>query len=96
MLPALRPGDWVIVEAAARRSRPFRPGDVVLVPDPRDTRRVLVKRLVRLTAAGDAWVEGDNPAESTDSRQFGEVRAADIVGRAVFRYHPLSRFGRVR
>lgn len=96
MLPALHPGDWVVVEAAARRGRPFRPGDVVLVPDPRDARRVLVKRLIRLTADGDAWVEGDNPAESTDSRQFGQVRAADIVGRALFRYHPLSRIGRVR
>ncbi len=96
MLPALCPGDWVIVEAMTRASRPVRTGDVVLVPDPRDSRRMLVKRVVRMSEENHAWIEGDNPAESTDSRQFGPVRAGDIVGRVIFRYHPIGRIGRVR
>lgn len=96
MLPCLHPGDWVIVETATRARRPLRTGDVVLVPDPRDARRMLVKRVVHLGEGDRAWLEGDNPAESTDSRQFGPVRAHDIVGRVIFRYHPIGRLGRVR
>jgi hypothetical protein len=38
---------------------------------------------------------GDNRGASTDSRDFGPVRAADILGTAVARYWPLARAGRL-
>ncbi len=96
MLPCLHPGDWVVVETATRASRPIRAGDVVLVPDPRDVGRMLVKRVVRLDPGGRVWIEGDNPGQSTDSRQFGPVRVEDVAGRVLFRYYPPRRIGRVR
>ena len=36
---------------------------------------------------------GDNRTDSKDSRYFGPVPQSDIVGRADFRYWPLSRAG---
>ncbi len=35
---------------------------------------------------------GDHRSDSTDSRVFGFVRRADIIGRAVVRYWPISSF----
>lgn len=72
MLPALRPGEVVLV-VPARLRRP-RPGDVVVVIDPREPELATVKRAVRWTDDG-LVVHGDNPAASTDSRIFGPVPA---------------------
>jgi len=42
------------------------------------------------------FLMGDNRGASTDSRDFGPVRAEDILGTAVVRYWPPSRAGRLR
>ena len=42
---------------------------------------------------GQVWLMGDNRTDSKDSRYFGPVPRSDIVGRADFRYWPLSRTG---
>ena len=44
---------------------------------------------------GELFVLGDNRAASTDSRDFGPVAAAAIIGTAVVRYWPLGRAGRL-
>jgi signal peptidase I len=43
--------------------------------------------------AGEYYVLGDNRAESKDSRSFQGVADEQIIGRAVFRFWPLSGFG---
>ena len=88
MAPALRPGDWIIVDRQAYRRRMPRRGDVVLARDPRDPSRELVKRVDRVDLHGDAWLLGDNEAESTDSRTFGSVPTDAIAGRVRWRYWP--------
>ena len=35
------------------------------------------------------WLEGDNPLNSTDSRQYGPVPWALLQGRALFKVQPL-------
>lgn len=90
MRPALEPGDRLVL-LAARRARP---GDLVGVADPRRPSRLLVKRVVERTSAGYT-VAGDNEAASTDSRHFGTVRASGLRGRAVYRYAPEHRRGRL-
>jgi len=74
MLPTYVPGETV---TAVRRWRAVRVGDVVVVRDPRVPSRWLLKRCV--ARAGDALdVRGDNLDASTDSRDFGPIRARDV------------------
>jgi signal peptidase I len=50
----------------------------------------------RVVPVGQVFVLGDNRGFSNDSRSFGFVPFSDIVGRAWFRYWPLSEIGPVR
>ena len=74
MLPTLVPGQVVM---ATRRWRPVRVGDVVVVPDPRDHGRLVVKRVAR-RHGGLLELVGDNPEFSTDSRVFGPVPTSAV------------------
>lgn len=91
MLPSLRPGDRLVV---VRRLGPVRAGDVVMAPDPRTPSRELVKR-VAWTEPRGVDLRGDDPTASTDGRSFGRVPADSIRWRAVARYWPLERAGRI-
>lgn len=95
MRPTLEPGDWLLADPDAYARIPPAVGDLVLVPDPRQPERLLVKRV----AAADGrslLVAGDAPEASTDSRAFGPVDPASVEGRPWFRYWPPRRIGRVR
>ena len=89
MLPSFEPGDRLLAVEGLR----IRPGHVVAVTDPRDSRRLLVKR-VRRAYGGVLEVRGDNESASTDSREFGPVRRSEVRGRVVYRYSPPERAGR--
>jgi nickel-type superoxide dismutase maturation protease len=89
MEPALRAGDWIVVTSL---SRPPRVGEVVLVRDPRDQENLMLKRVAGV-AGTTCTVLGDRPEESTDSRTFGPVPLANVLGRALFRYGPIGRIG---
>ena len=74
MLPDFVPGERV---TAMRRWRHVRPGDVVVLRDPRDAHHWLLKRCVsRVGTRLD--VRGDNAGPSTDSRAFGLVEEASV------------------
>ncbi len=96
MGPALKPGDWLLVDPLAYRERAPSVGDVVVAVDPRDPGRLLVKRVHRLTDDGHLELRGDAPDASTDSRTFGPLPASAVLGRAWARYWPLARLGRIR
>ncbi len=96
MLPGLHPGDWVLVDPDAFARRRPREGDLIVVPDPRDENRWLVKRVGSVDQEGRLQLAGDSPDRSTDSRVFGAVDPATVRGRAWARYWPPSRLGRVR
>jgi nickel-type superoxide dismutase maturation protease len=96
MLPLLRPGDWLLLDPDAYRRRPPRPGELVVVRDPREPARLLAKRVVAEEPDGRLDLAGDNPGQSTDSRTFGPVPAASVLGRPWVRYWPPRRWGRVR
>jgi nickel-type superoxide dismutase maturation protease len=96
MVPSLLPGDRLLVESRSYQGRPPRPGEVVLAADPRKPERELIKRVETVDeAAASADLRGDAPEASTDSREFGTVPLSEIRWRAVFRYWPPQRAGRL-
>jgi nickel-type superoxide dismutase maturation protease len=85
MAPSFSSGERVVVNRAVYWFRRPRAGDVVLVRDPRETDRLLIKRIERV-ADGHYAVVGDNPDASTDSRAFGLVPRELVLGKVWFRY----------
>lgn len=90
MWPGLEAGDKLLVVG----TRHVKPGEVVVVPDPRLPSRLVVKRVVE-RLADTVVVRGDNPHASTDSRTYGPVAVHAVRGRAVYRYSPANRRGRI-
>jgi len=90
MLPTLHPGDRLVVVRFGKSLR----GDLVALRDPSRPARFLVKRVTEI-GPGGLDVRGDNEAASRDSRSFGTVPASDVLGRAVYRYFPPARVGRL-
>lgn len=72
MAPTYREGERL---TALRRWRRVRVGDVVVVADPREPSRWLLKRCVARSGSR-LELRGDNPGASTDSRDFGPVEEA--------------------
>jgi phage repressor protein C with HTH and peptisase S24 domain len=75
MLPTLHEGQLLLI----RRGR-FATGDVVLFVHEGLEK---IKRVA--SAEGErVLVLGDNPAESTDSRHFGQLPATSVVGKVIW------------
>lgn len=86
MAPSFSPDERVVVNKLAYRFSQPRAGDLVVVRDPREPERLLLKRIGG-AAGDDRWlVLGDNAGSSTDSRDFGPVERELIVGKVWFRY----------
>ena len=87
MMPALRPGDWLL----AWRTRRVRPGQVVLAWHPQRPGLLLVKRAA-WREDGGWWLASDNPAAgAVDSARFGLVAPGQIVAVVLLRYWPPGR-----
>jgi nickel-type superoxide dismutase maturation protease len=90
MAPALQPGDRVVV----RKGRSVRRGDIVAASDPGQPARSVLKRVADVGEKG-VFLLGDNPGHSTDSRQWGPVPITSVQGKAIYRYAPPARAGRL-
>ncbi len=93
MTPQLRPGEWLLVDPEGYAHRSPRAGELVVVPDPREEQRWLIKRVAAVAPDGDLFVVGDATEHSTDSRAFGAVPPGRVIGRPWARYWPLRRAG---
>ena len=83
MSPTVRHGDRLLVRRVTRGGA-VRPGAVVLARFPSRPELLVVKRVARAVPGG-AWVLGDNPLVTDDSRAFGR---AVPVGRVLARLWP--------
>ena len=88
MFPLLQAGDEVLVDMRAFRRHPPRVGDVVVVRHPHRAELKMVKRVTAVFPDNQYHVTGDNPAASTDSRDFGAVTLEHILGRVTSRFGP--------
>lgn len=73
MLPTYRPGQTVIINT----TRNFKVGDVVVAFF---HGREVLKRITDIKD-GHVYLEGDNPKESTDSRECGWLIDRHVVGK---------------
>ena len=101
MRPALEPGDWLLVDPTTHHWP--RRGAIVVVRQPASgllvVKRVAARPGDTLSVAGhrvqlgptEAWLLGDAPAVSVDSRIYGPVTLDHLVGRAWLRYGPMGR-----
>jgi nickel-type superoxide dismutase maturation protease len=90
MAPTLEPGDHILVW----RTGSVHPGDIVAASDPSRPGRAVLKRVVEAGPAG-VFLLGDNAEHSTDSRQYGPVPITSVQGRAIYRYAPPARAGKL-
>lgn len=102
MEPTLLPGDRLYVERPEPGFPPLRRGEIVVIEDPQEPTRWLVKRVARTPQdRGDAegppvppgtlYLTGDNARGSRDSRTFGAVPIAHVIGIVRERYWPTAR-----
>lgn len=88
MAPRLPSGSLIVAHPIDEATR-LRVGDVVVARRPDRPDLEIVKRIHAIDAGGAIFLAGDNPASSTDSRQFGAVQRRDIMARVGWRYWPL-------
>jgi len=77
MLPLLKEGDEVLVNVGVRAGV----GDIVIARHPHNEKIEMVKRVAGIYDGKYYSLLGDNPEESTDSREFGLVEERLIIGR---------------
>ena len=68
------------------------PGDIVTKPTRRTQREGILDRSLpenQVVPDGHLWIEGDNPWNSSDSRNYGAIPASLIVGRVLVRLWPI-------
>ncbi len=85
MLPLLVPGSEVLINPLAYRQHRPQPGDLVVAYHPRQPDLRLIKWVVSVDDEG-CFLQGLNAAASTDSREFGTVPWARVVGQVVCRF----------
>lgn len=99
MMPAILPGERVLVDTLAYRWELPQRDDIVLANHPERPGLVMLKRIAavqddevqgRRLNEDEYWLLGDTPEFSTDSRELGPVRKRDLVGRAWWVYWPAN------
>ena len=93
MEPALRAGDWLLVDPLAYEAQNPQAGELVVARDPRAPQRWLVKRVAEVRPEGTLNLVGDHPAHGVEDLR--EVPAGALLGRPWLRYWPPERAGRL-
>uniref|UniRef100_A0A023FGV3 Mitochondrial inner membrane protease subunit n=1 Tax=Amblyomma cajennense TaxID=34607 RepID=A0A023FGV3_AMBCJ len=104
MEPTITTNDILITEHLSVINNSIRRGDIVVAKCPNNPKQNICKRVVAVHGddliyrsrrqripKGHVWLEGDNKANSTDSRSYGPVPVGLIRGRAVCRVYPYKR-----
>ena len=81
MLPILHPGDEILIDPFAYQKSLPQVGDLVVATHPHQDKLTIVKRVSAVNDYGKCFLTGDNLSASTDSRQWGEIAATDLIGK---------------
>lgn len=77
MLPTLQPDQLIIF---VRTKKNLKSGDIIIF---KHDGLEKVKRVTEV-ARDTLSVAGDNPAESTDSRHFGDIPSSSVLGKLIW------------
>ncbi|XP_037082495.1 mitochondrial inner membrane protease subunit 1-like [Pollicipes pollicipes] len=100
MEPTISSHDVIVTEKISPLRQRIAAGDIVVVRSPSSPRHNICKRVTavagervgargqHLVPRGHLWLEGDNAANSNDSRSFGAVPAGLVRGRALLKLWP--------
>ncbi len=80
MLPTLKPGQDILSFNWAYLGNKPKIGDIVVM---RLDGKEIVKRIQKVDGR-KIFIEGDNPLQSTDSRQIGPIDISQITGKVVY------------
>ena len=94
MEPTLHDGDWLLVDPAAFATRAPRIAELVVVDDPRQPGRWLIKRVATINPDDTLALAGDHPAHATKD-DLAAVPASAVMGRPWLRYWPPRRLARL-
>lgn len=86
MLPLLKPEEEVLIYLRFHHHQSLNVGDIVVAKHPHRNDLQIIKRVDFISEEGKLFLRGDNPEESTDSRQFGMVCLEEIIGRVTCRF----------
>uniref|UniRef100_A0A061RXL1 Mitochondrial inner membrane protease subunit 1 n=1 Tax=Tetraselmis sp. GSL018 TaxID=582737 RepID=A0A061RXL1_9CHLO len=104
-------GSLIVRENLTSRFCENKQGDVVVACNPLDVRHQICKRVIGLPGdsifsprkeqltvvpPGHVWLQGDNLNNSRDSREYGPVPEALILGRVVYQVWPVKQLGAVK
>lgn len=84
MKPAFKPGEHLLINKVIYKIKKPQRGDVIVLRDPRDARRLLLKRISEIQ--NEAFEVISDNIDGSDSRTFGAVNGENIIGKVFFRY----------
>ena len=85
MIPLLQPGEEILFDPKAYRHSLPQVGDIVVAQHPYQAKQI-VKRVTLVLEDGSCFLEGDNSDASTDSRFYGFIPLAKILGRVTCKF----------
>ena len=86
MLPLFKPDEELLVDLRAYVDHSPQVGDIVLTLHPKKDQLKIIKRVSAILPDGGIEISGDNPAASTDSREWGPFERHQILGKATARF----------
>ncbi|XP_052691978.1 mitochondrial inner membrane protease subunit 1-like [Crassostrea angulata] len=110
MYPAIHSNDKALIEYLTVSNYRVQKGDVVILKNPYKPTHLVCKRIIGMehdyitnedgkiikVPKGHVWIEGDNKADSEDSRDYGPVPYGLLESRVFFRWWPTRRMGPIK